>query len=521
VGWREKSEPDKDRHRRPHRDAAAPQDPISAQAPEVKSPFHSEYPLVEAVQVASPARALRALAHLPSPFLLHSGSLDARARWSFFGADPFAVFHGDDVADARRLWRRFSEQVRAADPSPTLVPFTGGAVGYWSYDYGRRLERWSGSARDDLHLPDAVLMFYDVIGAFDHQTRQAWLFSSGLPLAEPLQRGRAEQRLEQFMRLLDGSRRVTSRLPRPREEPFYPHSTFTAERYRLAVEEVRRRIAAGDLFQANLSQRWTVPFGGDTDDRAQQHTDLSATAIALFESLDLFSAAPHAAYIGASDHAVVSASPERFLELRGRHVESRPIKGTRPRGATPDRDAQLKRELAASAKDRAENVMIVDVLRNDLGRVCETGSVTTPAVCEVETFSHVHHLVSTVSGELAAGRDAFDLLDACFPGGSITGAPKIRAMQVIDELEPVRRHVAFGSIGYLDWRGDADWNIAIRTALVTPRDIHFATGGGITADSDPDAEYQETLDKAEGMRLALERLVGPVRLAAGVAAPRG
>jgi para-aminobenzoate synthetase component 1 len=163
----------------------------------------------------------------------------------------------------------------------------------------------------------------------------------------------------------------------------------------------------------------------------------------------------------------------------------------------------------------------VDVLRNDLGRVCEVGSIATPAVCEVETFSHVHHLVSTVSGELAAERDAFDLLDACFPGGSITGAPKIRAMQLIDELEPVRRHAAFGSIGYIDWRGDADWNIAIRTALVTPGDLHFAAGGGITADSDPDAEYQETLDKAEGMRVALERLVGPVRLAAAVAAPRG
>jgi para-aminobenzoate synthetase component 1 len=477
----------------------------------VKSPFHSEYPLVEAVQIASPARALRALAHLSNPFLLHSGTLDARARWSFFGADPFAVFHGDDLADARPMWRRLSEQVRAGDPSPTLVPFTGGAVGYWSYDYGRRLERWSGSARDDLRLPDAALLFYDVIGAFDHQTRQAWLFSSGLPLAEPLQRGRAEQRLEQFMRLLDSGRRVTARLPRPGDQPLHPQSTFSPERYRAAVEEVKRRIAAGDLFQANLSQRWTVPLGD---------ADLSATALALFESLDLSSPAPYAAYLGAADHAVVSASPERFLELRGRHVETRPIKGTRPRGDTPEEDAQLKRELQASAKDRAENVMIVDVLRNDLGRVCEVGSVATTAVCEVETYSHVHHLVSTVGGELAAGRDAFDLLDACFPGGSITGAPKIRAMQLIDELEPVRRHIAFGSIGYLDWRGDADWNIAIRTALVTPRDIHFAAGGAITADSDPEAEYQETLDKAEGMRVALERLVGPVRLAPGVAAPR-
>ncbi|MFI5372416.1 MAG: anthranilate synthase component I family protein, partial [Candidatus Eisenbacteria bacterium] len=338
----------------------------------------------------------------------------------------------------------------------------------------------------------------------------AWLFSTGLPLQEPLQRGRAEQRLEQFQRLLGSGRRTTARLPRPGDRPLTPHCTFTPERYRAAVEEVKHAIAAGDLFQANLSQRWTLPTGD---------TDPSVVALALFESLDLSSPAPYAAYLGATDHAVVSASPERFLELRGRRVETRPIKGTRPRGADEAEDTRLRHELLESAKDRAENVMIVDVLRNDLGRVCEPGSVSTPVLCELETFAQVHHLVSTVTGDLAPGRDAFDLLDACFPGGSITGAPKIRAMELIDALEPVRRHVAFGSIGYLDWRGDADWNIAIRTALVTERDIHFAAGGGITADSDPEAEYQETLHKAEGMRRALERLVGPVRLAAGAAAP--
>jgi para-aminobenzoate synthetase component 1 len=240
-------------------------------------------------------------------------------------------------------------------------------------------------------------------------------------------------------------------------------------------------------------------------------------ALALTEALDLHSPAPYAAFVGAPDHALASASPERFLELRGRRVETRPIKGTRPRGADAAEDARLRAELSESPKDRAENVMIVDVLRNDLGRVCETGSVEADELCALETFPQVFHLTSTITGLLRADRDAFDLLHACFPGGSITGAPKIRAMEIIESLEPVRRHVYTGSIGYIDWDGDADWNIAIRTALVTPGAVHFSAGGGITADSDAEAEYRETLDKAEGLRLALERVLGPIRLAPAMA----
>jgi para-aminobenzoate synthetase component 1 len=236
-------------------------------------------------------------------------------------------------------------------------------------------------------------------------------------------------------------------------------------------------------------------------------------ALALSMALARQSPAPHAAFLGAPDHAVASASPERFLELRGRRVRTRPIKGTRPRGGDPVEDARLRAELLASEKDRAENVMIVDVLRNDLSRVCETGSVAVEGLCELEAFPQVFHLTSTVAGTLRAGLDAFDLLHACFPGGSITGAPKIRAMEFLEALEPVRRHLYTGSIGYLDWRGNADWSIAIRTAIVTPDAVRFAAGGGITSDSDPEAEYRETLDKAEGLRLALEPVLGPVALA--------
>src|SRR6185503_20838609 len=227
-------------------------------------------------------------------------------------------------------------------------------------------------------------------------------------------------------------------------------------------------------------------------------------AIALFRALAERSPAPFSASFDAGDHAIASASPERFIALRGGHVETRPIKGTRPRGVDATEDRALADELLASPKDRAENVMIVDVLRNDLGRVCEIGSVETPELCALESFPQVHHLTSTVVGRLREGLDAFDLLAACFPGGSITGAPKIRAMEILDEIEPVRRHIYTGSLGYVDWTGDADWNVAIRTALVTPEALHFAAGGGITADSDPELELQETLHKAEGMRSAIE-----------------
>ena len=305
---------------------------------------------------------------------------------------------------------------------------------------------------------------------------------------------------------------LLSAVPAPHErsrlEPLeaVAHSTFHPDDYRRAVEQVQEHIRRGDIFQANLSQRWKL----DLDP-----VDARGVAPDLMEALARRSPAPFAAYFGAPDHAIVSASPERFLELRGRHVETRPIKGTRPRSSDPVEDARLSVELKASAKDRAENIMIVDVLRNDLGRVCSAGSVETRALCELEVFPQVFHLTSTVTGRLREGLDAFDLLDACFPGGSITGAPKIRAMEILDAIEPVRRHFYTGSLGYIDWLGDADWNIAIRTALVTPRSLWFATGGGITADSDPDAEYIETLHKAEGMRLALCETLGQMELGAG------
>jgi para-aminobenzoate synthetase component 1 len=427
---------------------------------------------------------------------------DARGRWSFFGADPFAIFGPDRYDEAVALWRgtrdEFAEAGAAGAPN---VPFAGGLVGCWSYDFGRRLERIPAIARDDVAWPDVWLAAYDVVGALDHSTGEAWLISSGLPAAAGDRARRAEARLDEFARRLESPPPDLDASPRF-ASIVEARSTFTADEYRASVEQVREHIRRGDIFQANLSQRWTVAA----------RTAPAAFGRRLFAELARHSAAPFAAYLDLGERAAVSASPERFLELNGRQVETRPIKGTRPRGLDAASDAAERAALLASAKDRAENVMIVDVLRNDLGRVCETGSVAVPELCALEAFPQVFHLTSTVTGRLGAGRDAFDLLHACFPGGSITGAPKIRAMEILEQLEPVRRHLYTGAIGYLDWSGDASSSIAIRTAMVTRDAIHFAAGGGITADSDPEAEYRETLAKAEGMRVALSACLGELAL---------
>jgi para-aminobenzoate synthetase component 1 len=463
-------------------------------------------PSTLAVEVFPTADPLRSLADLPGAFALRSslpdpGAMRRHARWTLFGADPFASYRAGDPMDAMDAFRAAASSAPANDRARELgVPFAGGAVGYWAYDYGRRLERLPVVARDDLGLPDFVLSLYDVTGAHDHDSGRTWLFSSGLPAATDQRAARAGERLERFRARLESPARVAPPPP-PARVRRSATSTFTADAYRRAVDDVREAIRRGDIFQANLSQRWRLPL-----------PDAHTHVLAFDEALRAHTPAPFAATLCLGDHAVLSASPELFLRRRGGDIETRPIKGTRPRGGSPAEDAELAAERQASAKDRAENVMIVDVLRNDLGRVCEAGSVRVPGLCELERFPQVWHLTSTVLGTLRAGLGAFDLLHACFPGGSITGAPKIRAMEVLESLEPVRRHLYTGAIGWIGWDGDADWNIAIRTAVATREALHWSAGGGITADSDPDAEYRESLAKAEGLRLAIGSVVGEVRL---------
>jgi para-aminobenzoate synthetase component 1 len=369
----------------------------------------------------------------------------------------------------------------------------GGAVGYFSYDLCHFIERLPLTAIDDLHLPECYFAFYDCILAFDHRENKVYIASSGFPeLEEDRRKKRAEQRLHQMKEQLATTPPISASLLQENDD-IVPgvalRSNFTHQQYLKAVETAREHIAAGDIFQVNLSQRFEV--------------DLPIHPYQLYRYLRHINPAPFAAYLNFDEVTIISASPERFLRVQGDGVETRPMKGTRPRGSTVAEDEALGRELTNSIKDRAENVMIVDLERNDLGRVCRFGTVRVSELCTLEKYATVFQLTSTVEGKLRPDKTRIDLLKACFPGGSITGAPKVRAMEIIDELEPTRRSIYTGSIGYLSFNGEMDLNIVIRTILAKRGKMYFQVGGGIIYDSEPEAEYQETLDKARALFQAL------------------
>jgi para-aminobenzoate synthetase component 1 len=483
-------------------------------------------PLVhELVPAPDPAWCCAQLAGLPYRLFLDSAGGGTRyGRYSFLCADPWAVVRSAGRRTERldpRAGRRHRvdgdavDAVRALlaphafDAVAGLPPFQGGAAGYLAYDWGAVLERVPPPRYDDLGLPDVVLGAYDWVVAWDHQEGRAWIVSTGHPETERGARAsRAADRLAAVRARLEADA-VPDRAPASRAEartvaraPSHPieggwrdtglglRSSFTHDGYLDAVRRVREYILAGDIFQANLSQRFEAPLHGDP--------------WSLYCRLRTRNAAPFAAYVDFPEATVLSASPERFLRVTadGR-VETRPIKGTRPRGVGPEHDAALGRALTESAKDQAENLMIVDLMRNDLSRVCAPGTVRVPELFALERYATVHHLVSTVVGELAPGADAFDLVRATFPGGSITGAPKVRAMEIITELEPSARGVYCGSVGYWSVTGETDTSIAIRTAVAGGGRLYFSAGGGIIADSDPEQEYRETLDKARALIDAL------------------
>jgi para-aminobenzoate synthetase component 1 len=482
-------------------------------------------PLVEELQPApDPLEVCGRLVDLPYLVLLDSATdSDRLGRFTLLAADPATVVRSKGALtqqlDPTGRWMRIDAdpltRIRsllaphAAPPVPGLPPFQGGAAGYVGYDWGASLERVPRTRYDDLAIPDVVLGVYDWVLAWDHTTRRCWVISTGMPEQGTAQADRAARRLafvkERLTgRRLDGwtaSRGTASRLAVYPSScpaaPSYPvpeipgvRSNFTRDGYLQAVGRVIEYVYAGDIFQANLSQRLQAPLAGG--------------ALELYRRLRQHNPAPFAAYLEFGDLAIASSSPERFLRVDpARRVETRPIKGTRPRGVGPEHDAALALALAESAKDQAENVMIVDLLRNDLSRVCRPGTVRVPELFALEQYQTVHHLVSTVVGELAPEHDAVDLLRAAFPGGSITGAPKVRAMQIIAELEPTQRAVYCGAIGYVSVTGALDTSIVIRTYLVRGRDVYFQVGGGIVADSDPEQEYRETLDKAGGLIAAL------------------
>jgi len=459
----------------------------------------------------------KALARRPAAFFLDSVLVDARlGRWSFMGAAPFAVLtskgaklrlQGLDLghpwhspfAAIKDIAARFPLERASEDP-----PFLGGAVGYWGYELRHFVERVPCDVVDDAPTPDCWIGFYDTIIAFDHFRRRAWAIATPSPEARPHPSERLDRLLALMAETEDETPLPLPRGPRPAlaAHPLAgaPHicSNFAYDDYLTAVRRAKEYIAAGDTFQINLSHRLTAP--------------VDEPPLDLYRRLRSINPAPFAAYLDCGDFALLSASPERFIRVRGRDVETRPIKGTRPRGATPAEDAALARALLASEKDRAENVMIVDLERNDLGRTCAYGTVRVPELCALERYETVFHLVSTVVGRLHEGYSALDCLKACFPGGSITGAPKVRSMEIIDELEPTCRGVYTGAIGYLCFSGDMDTNIVIRTIVVKDGWAHFQVGGGIVADSDPEAEYQETLDKARALINAVAHPAGARRI---------
>lgn len=453
---------------------------------------------LEAVELAD-APAMEAAFHILaarpySCFLDSSLAMERLGRYSFIGFDPHLVLTTRGTRCA--WWRRGSgvtytrenpfEALRSAlyeyrleENTEELPPFLGGGMGYLAYELGRCLEKLPETAADDLGFPDLCFAFYDRVLAHDYREERTWLAAVHPEDPGPV--------IREARRSLEA------------EPPDYPSpgdagealfvSNFTHEEYLEAVRKVKEYIYAGDIYQANLSQRFRAPL--------REHPWM------LYRRLRRLNAAPFAAYFNAVEGQVCSSSPELFLRGNGRRVETRPIKGTRRRSEDPEEDRKLAEELLSSAKDRAELSMIVDLERNDLGRVCEYGSVEVAEHAVIEHYATVHHLVSTVVGKLHPGRDEVDLLQASFPGGSITGAPKIRSMEIIDELEPTARGVYTGSIGYLGYNGNFDLNIAIRTIVVKGNTAYFQVGGGIVADSDPEDEYRETLDKGKAIFASL------------------
>ena len=485
--------------------------------------------LFELTPAPNPLTVFQHLADDPFALFLDSALTPAAApelgRYSFITACPFATLitrgarteftlsdggatvasTDDPFALLQRHWRRYAQPPRDADAR--LPPFQGGVAGYWGYELARRLENVPATRFAAPALPEMALGFYDWVLAWDHQRPhdpRCWLFSSGWPAAEPAARlARAQARADEILALLarpipplsPWSAADAAPLTAPSDQaprfsvPGHPGltSTFSRRAYLAAVTRVLAFIAAGDAYQVNLSQQLQLP--------------LTAHPWEHYQRLRQINPAPFSAYFALPHlkRAILSASPERFLRVRQGQVETRPIKGTRPRGRSAAADAARRAELAASSKDRAENVMIVDLLRNDLSKVCRPFSVQVPELFTVESYATVHHLVSAVVGRLRPDLDAVDLLRACFPGGSITGAPKVRAMQIIAELEPTARGVYCGALGYLGFDGAFDTNIAIRTAVAGAHELSFSAGGGIVADSDPAAEYTETLHKAAGL----------------------
>lgn len=488
-------------------------------------------------QVASRHSALTLAAQLagrPGLVLLHSGGPGGpQARYSFVAAHPFLTFRSIgsrcEIRPARGAeacrspftgtangptvptgpggciqfgnpWRVLEALLgRYELPDEPDLPFPlGGCFGFWGYDLKSFVEpKLPRRALRDLNLPDCHVGFYDSLVAFDHALGKTWIISTGLAADGTRSERRARQQAAFWQeQLAQPPTPLANRWsPAPAALPLV--SNLSREGFLARVARAQAYIRAGDIYQVNLCQRLAMPQ--------------PCPSWELFERLNAASPAPFAAYLDAGDFQLASSSPELFLRMSAAHVVTRPIKGTRPRGDSPEQDGRLARELQTSAKENAELVMITDLLRNDLGRVCEFGSVQVPDLARLERYAQVQHLVSTVEGRLRPEVTHLGALAACFPGGSITGAPKFRAMEIIDELEPTARGPYTGALGYLGFNRESQVSIVIRTAICSGGMAFFPVGAGIVADSQPEAEFEETLAKAAGFRAAIERAGGPLR----------
>lgn len=420
-------------------------------------------------------------------FVLDSSqSNDGLGQWSFFGADPFDVVSHTSAeclpaqSDGLALLRSKLAPYQM-ERGTVEIPFVGGAVGFLAYDYGRQIERQLSVAEDDRAVPDLWFGLYDGIAALNHETGILHLIALGI-------RGAEAKVLAELEAVVSGE--VEGGLLPVIDGDW--QWNMTREEFESKVAQVREFIASGDIYQVNLSRRARSRFAGNP--------------LGFFQALRRGNPAPYSAFIDTGDLQVISTSPEQFLRKRGRAIETRPIKGTRPRGKDAAEDALNAAELRASEKERAELLMIVDLERNDLGRVAEFGSVHVEGLYHLEYYKRVMHQTAQVKAQLAEPHDVFDCVRALFPGGSITGAPKVRAMEIIEALEPTRRGVYCGSMGYIGFDGDAELNIAIRSLHLQGGYVDYQVGGGIVWDSDPASEYQETLDKGRAIKETLDSL---------------
>ncbi|MFH1776458.1 MAG: aminodeoxychorismate synthase component I [Candidatus Omnitrophota bacterium] len=442
---------------------------------------------------ASPAAAFSGIKDLPYAMLLESQKFSrTMGRFSFLFAYPEVVFmnnrnkitilrnakkeffFGDPFMVIRELLKEFKNKREHA-----YLPFSGMAVGYFGYELRHFIEKVPAAKADIFTIPDCVLGFYNQAVIYDHLKKKVY-YAACAPDKKPSLKHAVLKQI---------SRQENFRQINGRDYCLHLHSNFTKTKYIAAVNSVKRYIKNGDIYQANLAQRFTG--------KCRLHPYI------LYERLRKINPVCYGAYLNFGDFTIVSASPEKFLTLKGRHVSTRPMKGTRPRGDTAHEDRKLKNELIKSAKDKAELVMIVDLERNDLGRVCAYRSIEVKRLRILESYATVFQTTSVIDGRLIKGKDALDLLRACFPGGSITGAPKIRAMEIISEIEQLKRSVYTGAIGYIGFSGDMDLSIAIRTLVWKNNNVCFHVGGGIVADSTGEQEYQETLHKAKALLCAI------------------